>query len=200
MDYKQETKRTYETYPEVFDKRFQLHFAKHVQPEADIFISHLNGKKIVDLGCGPGNHADYFRQKGLEVLCIDISEEMVRLCKQKGLRAEVIDFENLELDGQFDGVWAYASLLHIPKNKIQNVVSRIEKVLKQEGILGLSLKEGKGEGFEPHHRFPGTQRWFTYYTDDEIRQLFGRFEVLHSSRTDVYDKYVFLNYVMKYRC
>ena len=60
--YKIVTKDTYERYTEIFDRKFQEHFDNNVQPLADKFLAHLtNGKKILDLGSGPGNHAVYFR-------------------------------------------------------------------------------------------------------------------------------------------
>ncbi|MDP3990520.1 MAG: class I SAM-dependent methyltransferase [archaeon] len=94
----------------------------------------------------------------------------------------------------FDGVWAHASLLHVSRENIPLVVDQIMKVLKPSGLLGLTLKEGVGEGFED---YKDRKRWFTYYLDDEIRDLFGEFEVLSFRRNPIGDKYVFLNYILK---
>jgi len=49
---------------------------------------------------------------------------------------------NLRFENKFDGVWASASLLHIPKTEIDDVLNRISKALKQYGILYASFKYG----------------------------------------------------------
>jgi len=129
MDYKEKTKKTYDIYAKKFEERFGKHFELRVKKEADRFLEHLKGKKIVDLGAGPGIHGKYFQEKGFDVLCVDNSEEMVKLCKQKGLKAEVMDVEDLQLpDKSFDGVWAYAILLHIPKANIEPVIQKIANI------------------------------------------------------------------------
>jgi SAM-dependent methyltransferase len=48
------------------------------------------------LGYGPGRDAICFQNKGFDVTCVDISTEMIKLCKEKGLKAFVMDFENLD--------------------------------------------------------------------------------------------------------
>ena len=98
MNYKEITKTTYNTYPNKFDSYFQKSFDNYTKPSANLFLKNLNGKNILDLGSGPGNDAKYFKDKGFNVHCVDISEQMIRLCKEKGLKAEVMDIENLKLN------------------------------------------------------------------------------------------------------
>lgn len=194
----QATKRAYNIYAGKFDEKFGDHFERFVDREPEIFISSLSGSRILDLGSGPGNHSQYFKTRGLEVLCADISEEMVRLCREKGLDAEIMDMRHLDLPNEsFDGVWSYASLLHIDRHEAPNVVSEIERILKPGGALGLAVKEGEGEGFEENYKYPDTKRWFVYYKDEEIRQLFRNFEIISFGRERVKDKYTFLQYIMK---
>jgi len=199
LDYKSETKRAYDKYPEKFEESFIESFDNYIQKKADKFIKLLNGKKIVDLGSGPGNHAEYFHKKGLDILCVDISEEMVKLCRKKGLRAQIMDIENLQLsEKSYDGIWAHTSLLHIPKNKTQKVIDQIIKILKYKGLLSLSVKEGEGERFEIHKKYPDIKRWFTYFTEKEIKKLFGQyFSIIYFSRTKRENKHDFLNYVFQ---
>jgi|SRR3989344_6247075 len=181
--YKEKTKETYDLYAKDFDAKFGEHFNARVKDEADIFISYLAGNKILDIGSGPGNHAEYFKSKGFDVICGDISPAMVSLCAQKGLRAELIDIEEKTLPDTFHAVWAYAVLLHIPKNKIKKAVENILVMLKPGGLIGLALKEGEGEHMETHHSYPNTERLFTYFTDQEVRELFlPTFDLLHFNR------------------
>ncbi len=199
MDYKEKTKEAYDKYAEKFDQKFGEHFEFWVKKEADLFLENLEGMKIVDLGSGPGNHAAYFKENGCDVLCVDLSEGMIDKCRQKGLKAQVMDIESLNLpEKSFDGVWAYASLLHVTREKIPQVIKKISKMLKPGGLLGVAVKEGTKEGFEANEKYPGTERWFTYFTDEEMKQLFSAgFKLIHSSKTNVKNKYVFLNYFFR---
>jgi len=55
-----------------------------------------------------------------------------------------MDIENLEFQDEiFDGIWAATSLLHIPKANLNKVIKKLNKILKDEGILHISVKEGK---------------------------------------------------------
>jgi SAM-dependent methyltransferase len=197
-DYKAETKRTYDTYAEEFEQKFKRYFEDHLIPEADQFLSLLTGKKILDLGSGPGVDAEYFHKKGFDVLCVDISEAMIARCKEKGLPAVVMDMEALDFAGQsFDGVWAYTSLLHIPRERVPAAVQKMLYVLKPQGILALAIKEGDGEGLEAYEKYPGTQRWWTYFNEDELPKLLANnCQLLYRKKYHV-GRNIFINYFFK---
>lgn len=199
-DYKQETIRTYDAYADVFDQKFGRHFAERVHDHVDRFISVLSGPRVMDLGSGPGNHAVYFKDAGLDVFCVDLSKGMVDRCRSKGLQAEVGDIENLSFDDEsFDGIWAYASLLHVPKEKLPDVVERLRCLLKPNGILGIAVKEGEGEGYvEEPEKYPGMKRWFTLFSEEDVRRVFHRgFRCLDASRQNVKNKYIFLQMIFQ---
>ncbi len=185
MNYKQETIKCYDLYALQLEQSYKEHFHRQVMPYADRFISQLStGKNVLDLGSGPGHHASYFRDHGIDVLCADLSEKMVAFCHKKGLRAVVMDIEDICLpESYFDGVWAYTSLLHVPKAKMPGIASRIERILKPNGILAVAVKEGKGEGLETRKSLGGHKRWFSYYTESELQEIFGNFSLINSSKT-----------------
>lgn len=198
-EYKKETKKAYEKYPARFDQRFKDHF-RSMQEYADMFLHHLSGKKVVDLGSGSGALALYFQEQGCDVLCVDFSEAMVQMCKRKGLPAQVMDMEKLRLpEDHYDGVWASLSLLHLPRDRILAVVEQIARILKSQGIFAVSFKEGSKEGFEQHDAFPGVQRWFTYVQEQELDAWLGvQFDVVHKTRIAWKDVTV-LGYVLRKR-
>src|SRR3989338_8455892 len=115
MDYKKITIESYNKDAKKFSKEFKaMNSIKSHRFQK--FIGLLKGGKILDLGCGSGDHSLYFKQRGLDVTSIDLSKEMVKLCNEKGLNALLMDIENLKFEDKlFDGVWAATSLLHIPK-------------------------------------------------------------------------------------
>ena len=130
----------------------------------------LVGKKILDVGSGPGRDALILKEKGLEVVCLDASEEMVKICSEKGLKAIVGDFNNLPFpDGSFDGVWSYTALLHIPKSEIQIPIQEIKRVLKKNGLFGLGLIEGEGEIYKETAGV-NMPRLFSFYKEEEVKE------------------------------
>lgn len=198
-DYKNETRLAYDKFPDLFEKKFEEHFEKFGRKLADAFSESFPGKRVLDAGSGPGHYGKYLRDKDLDVVCVDISPEMVRLAKEKGLKAQVGDVENLEFaDNFFDGVWANAILLHIPKVKAVAVIKEWARVLKPGGMAHISVKEGSEEGFEERKSMPGTKRWFTHFTEEEMRQLVEPyFEIVTVSRTPVEDRFIFLELLLR---
>jgi len=199
--YKEKTIETYDRYPDRFDQKFGEYFELYVREGADLFINQLSGKLVLDLGCGPGNHTAYFVSRGLNVLGIDLSRKMVEKTQMKGVFAEVHDIETLDLAGRrFDGVWMYASLLHIPKEKAPDVLLRVHHHLNEGGIFSLAVKEGEGERMETNKNYPNTERLFTYYSNEEIQKLTEPyFTLIHYEKSNVKNTYTFLRYLLKKR-
>jgi SAM-dependent methyltransferase len=126
---------------------------------------------LLEIGAGTGQDGLFFQQHGLGVTCIDLSPEMVSLCRQKGLRAYVRDFLSLGFPAaSFDAVYALNCLLHVPNRDLPAVLASIRSILKPGGLFFLGLYAGDGfEGvwnddtYEP-------KRFFSFRTDDAIRQ------------------------------
>lgn len=197
--YKDDTNAAYNKYAKQYTDKFIPTLKKPlVQKELDRFVAALNGTYVIDLGSGGGDHAVELEKRGLAVLCVDQSKEMIKLCKEKGLDAEIQDIENLSYEPKtFDGIWAYASLLHIPKNNIPSVVEKLAQILHPKGILGLAIKEGEGEGMEQDSSYADAERWFTYFTDDEINEIFSPyFDIKLTGRDSISQKSTFLHYLM----
>lgn len=145
----------------------------------DKFISFFKpGASILDIGCGAGTKSDYLIRHGLKVTGIDFSEKMIKLAVEKVPAGTfwVKDFRNpLGFDHQFEGVFAQAALLHIPKKEIPEVLANIIKLLKPNGYLYVAVKElkvGKKEeeiikendyGYE-------YERFFSLFTLDELEK------------------------------
>jgi len=88
----------------------------YISDVVDFFLGKLSGERILDLGSGPGEGSQYFKDKGFKAVSLDISKSMVGMCSEKDLEVVQGDYENIPFRGRsFDGVWAYTSLLHVPK-------------------------------------------------------------------------------------
>lgn len=178
----QKTIQTYNMMAKDYDEETVDFWDRFPSKIIDEFVVHLKGgAKILDVGSGPGRDGLILKQKGLDIKCLDASEAMISICKERGLDAVVGDFNNMPFDdNQFDGVWAYTSLLHVSKENIEKSFSEIVRVLKSGGIFGLGLIEGD---FNDYRESSGMDkpRWFSFYTKEEIEVLLEKynFEILY---------------------
>lgn len=119
------------------------------------FVNHLqNGGVVLDAGCGSGRDSISLIERGYRVVAIDASKAM---CEQARVNASIpvtnVRFEDIAYEKEFDGIWACASLLHTPKSKIVDVISKLRDALKDDGVIYMSFKYGEGERFTEDGRF-----------------------------------------------
>ncbi len=121
--------------------------------------------RILDLGCGSGRDSDYFLKNGYEVVAMDGSEEFCMIVKER-LACEVhhLSFDEIRFENEFDGIWACASLLHLPKSKLPGMFNRLFLALKEGGVLYCSFKYGNFEGER-------SGRYFTDLTEDTLEEV-----------------------------
>lgn len=99
--------------------------------------------KILDVGCGSGRDALYFKKLGFAVDAFDYSESLVKLAKEKtGLDIQHKSFYDLDAVNEYDGIWACASLLHCERSRLIEVMQKIIDALKENGICYVSFKYG----------------------------------------------------------
>jgi|SRR3989344_5212794 len=198
MDYKTNNKQVYDENAQEFEERTKDYITTYILEDAELFITSLSGKRILDLGSGPGRDSIFFKNRGLNPLCLDISPEMIKLCEQKELEAIVGDLENIPFSKEsFDGVWAYASILHVPKDKISQVIIKVNQILRSNGIFYCGMKEGDFEGFIESDKYHGSKRFCSLYRDEDIRKILtSQFDIFHTSRVQSRDD-VYLNYLCK---
>ena len=101
----------------------------------------------MDIGFGSGRDSLYFQSKGYEVYAIDPEEEFVEHGKELGIKnVFLLKVENMKFENMFDGIWACASLLHVPSKNLEDAFKKCAKALKKGGILYASFKYGEFEG------------------------------------------------------
>ncbi len=102
--------------------------------------------RILDVGCGGGRDLKAFRQRGFDPVGIDPSPALVEIARRySGAEALVGKVEDLQLSDAFDGVWACASLLHLPRRVFPEALRRIHSALVGGGVLFLSVQSGAGD-------------------------------------------------------
>ncbi|MBP7708429.1 class I SAM-dependent methyltransferase [Candidatus Pacearchaeota archaeon] len=142
------------------------------QEKLDDFIFFMRKPgDVLELGCGPGRDAEYFASKGSLVVGVDLSEELLKIARQR-VPSEV--FLNLDfsepfpdsLPTGFNGVWASASYVHIPREKLEFSLRQIHDRLAPEGLFYMSVMEGQGTEIRVSKRYgdaPGKGEKFWQY-------------------------------------
>lgn len=132
----------------------------------DIFLSYLpEGASILDFGCGSGRDAKRFKDLGYEITAVDGSEELCKVAaKYIGIPVRKMLFQELDEQEKYNGIWACASILHLSKNELPDVLQKMCRALKNNGIIYTSFKYGTFEGER-------NGRYFTDLTEDSFRIL-----------------------------
>jgi SAM-dependent methyltransferase len=119
------------------------------------FLSLLRDQAdILDAGCGSGRDARAFGLLGYRVTAFDASPALVSLAERHfGQPVQCLRFQDMTWQCQFHGIWACASLLHIPGADLPDVMQRLHNALKPLGILYASFKYGSGEREHQGRRF-----------------------------------------------
>ena len=168
---------------ETYDKIAEDWHKDHTQDswwveETDAFLARLpEAGSVLDVGCGSGVKAKYMMERGFKVVGIDISEGLLAIARREFPNG---DFRNLsmhDLDSvveSFDGVFAQASLLHIPKKDAADVVRKMAARAKPGGHVYISVKQAR-EG-TPEEEIKAEddygyvyERFFSYYTSEELK-------------------------------
>jgi len=169
-------KQALETYNKFAKIYADYTFDKIPQFQLNEFISLLKGKKILDAGCGAGRDVQYFLEEGFNVIGIDSSPGLLKEAKQRvDGNTQFMDFRELKFDeDEFDGVWCFTSLSDVNDKDCQNTLKEFFKVLKHEGILFISVREGPGQEIIKNPRYEHNPRYYNKYTKEKIKQFLAQ--------------------------
>lgn len=140
----------------------------------DQFLQSLEGKNVLDAGCGNGRDCKYINQKGFKVKGIDLSKEMLVIAKKMVPKVdfEVMNITNITYsDNSYDGIISNCSFFHIPVEELPKTLNSFSKILKPNGKLLLILQEGLGEAMieEPFRK--GVYIYINYFSVKQISEL-----------------------------
>ena len=186
---------TISSYDQTVNQYIQKVDDLHPLKESEKFITYLgNQKAILDIGCGPGRDAKIFSEKGLVVTGIDLSRNMIEAAirRVKDASFKVMDMQKLEFeDRSFDGAWASACFLHIPKQDIASCLQEVHRVLKDQAVFYLSVKEGEGETLKADERYGGVEKFWSFFQQTEIQTELSQagFEVIESYIQEQHNSY-----------
>ncbi len=200
MTYKTITQESYNKTATEYAEKVQ-HLSPTHSIERFLSLISLKSPRILDIGCGSGRDAHIFTNKGAQVVGIDFSSSLISLAKHHVPDAEfyIMDMEEITLpNNSFDGIWASSSLLHLSKSSISSVLRKMYDLLRQDGWLYLTLKNGSGEFLERDTRYSGDIiKFWALYEKEEIETFlrFAQFtihEVSLIEKTHEYQTHPFL--------
>ena len=126
------------------------------------------GASILELGCGAGGDTAEMLARGFNVRPTDGSPEMAGVAARGlGRRVETLLFHELKDVEAYDGVWANACLLHVPRGQLASVLALIRRALKPGGVFYASYKEGDADGRDT------LDRYYNYPSQDWLRATYA---------------------------
>jgi len=130
---------------------------------------------VMELGSAEGRDARYLRDKKVRVLCTDVIPQALVDLEHDGFETSLYDFRDehkRKWSGGFDGVFAIAVFLHATQEIFESALMRLAIVLKPHGVMCLTFKIGVGEEIETDKL--GGERYFKYYSKDDLVEIFSR--------------------------
>lgn len=142
----------------ITERTNQDHFLSYVKP----------GGSILDFGCGSGRDTAYFRERGYRVTPTDGSREMCRLASEYlGMPVRVLEFGELADIDCYDGIYASASIMHVEYERLLDILPKLARALRKEGVLYVSFKYGETDGYLG-------KRYYTNMTEERLARMLAQ--------------------------
>lgn len=156
------------------------------------FADHINSTEtILDIGCGTGMPiTKYLSDRNFSITGIDQSAKMIEMAKSAGIKNAVFstcDFFDFESDEKFNGIIAWDSLFHFPKECQKEIYSKVYHLLSPGGYF--LFTHGKEED-EHIDRMFGEQFYYSCLSKDFVLGLMKElgFEIVYSIENFVEEK------------
>ena len=170
----------YESRAEAFREGTRDH---DVSQNIEALLRHLAGSPpftILDFGCGPGRDLKDFTARGHVAIGLDGSASFAAMARaESGCEVWQQDFLALDLPaGRFDGIFANASLFHVPREHLARVLRELHAALKPGGVLFCSNPRGNDEEgwnggrYGVWHSLDSWRRWMTQAGFTELEHYY----------------------------
>jgi SAM-dependent methyltransferase len=136
-------------------------------PRLFTFLDRCRSKgRVLELGTGGGIDAAAIIGRGFDLDATDGSSELAAIASRRiGRPVKTMLFDELDSVGIYDGVYACASLTHIPRAHLRGVIEKVYRAMIENGVVWASFKAGIGEGSD------ALGRHYNYLSQDELLWL-----------------------------
>lgn len=165
----------------------------------------LPSGKVLEIGSGGGRDAQVLTALDYAYTGIDASSGLVKEAQKRnpGLAFSRQSIYELNFpEAHFDGFWCSATLLHIPRQRIDEALSQIHRVVKPGGVGFISIKRGVGEENLIEDISGQTfERYFVYYSDEQFKEVLERnnYRILKNQTRIMSEKTTWLCYFIEVR-
>ena len=166
-------------YAELIGGKGTPHHQHILNPCVERLLGEVNGKKLLDAGCGEGYLSRYYAEKGALVTGVDISDRLIQMCKSQSNDDDkyhvgnICDLDFID-DEAFDLILCNLVLLNVPC--FDDALKEFYRVLCSEGSLIFSV-------VHPAFNFYGPGTWEMSKRDPETRRRKGLFFKIDQFRT-----------------
>jgi len=186
MDKKQQTAENYNKGAESFAKKFDDLGARVSDIKEMFEIVNKNNPKVLEIGCVNGRDAKEVLKYTSDYLGIDISGELIKIARRNIPQAnfQIADAETFEFPANLDIIFAFASLIHVNKKNLKNILEKSFHSLNHSGIIWLSMKYAENyKEITKEDEFG--KRTFYFYSDKDITEIAGKFSIIKDEIHDV---------------
>ena len=165
------------------------------------FLKSERRETLLEIGCGPGQDAQFFQAQGFKVLAVDNTPMMVQLTAEKGVPARVLDCYDLgEINERFDAIYTMNCLLHIPKQDFDQVLRLISDRLNESGLMYLGIWGNQNfEGIWEKDRYE-PKRFFSFWRTEALLEVLQRsFRLEYYRRLEPHEGRVFNSFIVRKR-
>jgi 2-polyprenyl-3-methyl-5-hydroxy-6-metoxy-1,4-benzoquinol methylase len=151
------------------------------------------GASVLDVGCGSGVKSEILEKEGMAVTGIDFSKKMLDIAKRRvpNTDFQLVDLYDLsDFQKKFDGIFAQAVLLHVPKKDVGEIVHSLKEKLNPGGYFYVAVKERRSgekeeEMVKENDYGYEYERFFSYFTMEEIKNIFmsEELDIVYESTT-----------------
>lgn len=131
--------------------------------------------RLLDLGCGAGQDARYLTTRGHRIIGLDGAWPLLRFGRRRDPTVPLVQADIRHLPfrpGGFDGIWAAASLIHLPKKDVAQVLGVLRDLVTRGGVVAATFTHGTRSRIRKDGWMPG--RYFARWKKAELAQAFRR--------------------------
>ena len=186
QDKNQKTIEAYDKNPQFYADKFDSYGVRFEDIDRAIKLNESGLDKVLELGCGNGRDAEYIVSKVGEnnYTGIDASEGLIKLAKEKVSCGtfhvkDMRDPDLLVSPETYGIIFSFASMLHLKREELADLLEKCHKCLKTGGILYISTKYGEYREIEIENL--GEKKYYYSYVPNDIKIIAGdRFETVYS--------------------
>jgi SAM-dependent methyltransferase len=133
------------------------------------------GARLLDLGCGGGQDAGDLGQRGYRVVGLDRTSALLSAARRRHLSLPLVRADLRQLPFQamsFDGLWAAASLMHLPKQDVRRILTDLCGLVRPGGLFAATVTQGVKSCLVTDGWVPG--RYFARWRKEELARAVRR--------------------------